>query len=105
VHMPLVRTPMIAPTRLYEHVPVLTPEQAAELVVDAVVRRPARVATRLGLLGQAVGLLAPRLGQIVLNTGYRMFPDSAASRGVAEEGEAPSADQVAFTQLLRGLHL
>jgi hypothetical protein len=31
--MPLVRTPMIAPTKIYKYVPTLSPEQAADLVV------------------------------------------------------------------------
>ena len=37
INMPLVKTPMIAPTKLYNHVPTLTPEQAADLVVEAIV--------------------------------------------------------------------
>ena len=32
INMPLVRTPMIAPTKIYENVPTLSPEQAADLV-------------------------------------------------------------------------
>jgi NAD(P)-dependent dehydrogenase (short-subunit alcohol dehydrogenase family) len=104
INMPLVRTAMIAPTRLYEHVPALTPEEAADLVVDAIIRRPPRIATRLGIFGQVVGALAPRIGQIVMNTAFRMFPDSAAARGEDPAGESPTADQIAFTQLMRGLH-
>src|SRR6185295_4339344 len=49
INMPLVRTPMIAPTRFYEQVPALTPDEAADFVVDAIVRRPVRIATRLGI--------------------------------------------------------
>ncbi|MBV8442429.1 MAG: SDR family oxidoreductase [Hyphomicrobiales bacterium] len=105
VNMPLVRTEMIAPTKFYEHVPTLDPEEAADLVVDALIRRPARVATRLGRFGQAVHALAPNMGRIVLNTAFRMFPESAAARGVKEGEVAPTADQIAFAQLLRGLHL
>jgi NAD(P)-dependent dehydrogenase (short-subunit alcohol dehydrogenase family) len=105
INMPLVRTAMIAPTRFYEHVPALTPEEAADFVVDAVIRRPARIATRLGLFGQMANTLTPRLAQIIMNTSFRMFPDSAAARGVAPASEQPTADQVAFTELLRGLHL
>ena len=32
INMPLVKTPMIAPTKLYDHVPTLTPEEAAERI-------------------------------------------------------------------------
>jgi NAD(P)-dependent dehydrogenase (short-subunit alcohol dehydrogenase family) len=105
INMPLVRTAMIAPTRLYEQVPALSPEEAAEFVVDAVVRRPARIATRLGLFGEIVHAIAPRIGQIVMNTSFRMFPDSAAARGEVPGTERTTADQFAFAQLLRGIHL
>ena len=105
INMPLVRTAMIAPTKFYEQAPALSPEEAAEYVIDAVVRRPARIATRLGLLGEIVHAIAPRIGQIVMNTSFRMFPDSAAARGEAPGTERTTADQLAFAQLLRGIHL
>jgi NAD(P)-dependent dehydrogenase (short-subunit alcohol dehydrogenase family) len=105
INMPLVRTAMIAPTRFYEQVPALSPEEAADFVIDAVVRRPARIATRLGLFGEIVQAVAPRIGQIVMNTSFRMFPDSAAARGEAPGTERATADQSAFAQLLRGIHL
>lgn len=66
---------------------------------------PARVATRLGRFGQVVRALAPNMGRIVLNTAFRTFPESAAASGAKEGEVAPTADQVAFTQLLRGLYL
>src|SRR5271169_6089239 len=62
VNMPLVRTEMIAPTKFYEHVPTLDPDEAADLVVEALIHRPARVATRLGRFGQAVHAVAPNNG-------------------------------------------
>lgn len=106
INMPLVRTPMIAPTRLYDHVPTLTPEEAADLVVDAIVHKPVRIATRLGIFGSVLHALMPRVAQIVMNTSFRMFPDSDAAAHRAEgAGPAlPSADQIAFTQLMRGIH-
>jgi len=105
VNMPLVRTEMIAPTKFYEHVPTLDPDEAAGLVVEAILDRPARVATRLGRFGEAVHAIAPNMGRIVLNTAFRMFPESAAARGEKDGEVAPSADQIAFTQLLKGLHI
>jgi short-subunit dehydrogenase len=47
VHMPLVRTPMIAPTAVYREVAALTPEQAAEVVLRAIATRERQVGTRL----------------------------------------------------------
>ena len=106
INMPLVRTPMIAPTKLYDHVPTLTPEDAANLVADAVVHKQVRIATRLGIFGQVLHATMPRVAQIVMNTSFRMFPDSDAAKN-KKEGvlpEMPSADQIAFSQIMRGIH-
>lgn len=105
INMPLVRTAMSAPTKFYDNVPRLTPEEAAEFVVEAIVTRPVRIATRLGIFGQILHAVAPHISQIIMNTAFRMFPDSAAATGKRMEEESPNADQVAFTQLLRGIHL
>jgi len=105
INMPLVRTPMIAPTGLYDNVPTLSPQEAADLVVEAIVHRPVRIATRLGIFGAVLHAVVPRIAQIVMNTAFRMFPDSAAARGANAGQAAPlSADQVAFQQLMRGIH-
>ncbi|HQU77857.1 MAG TPA: SDR family oxidoreductase [Azonexus sp.] len=106
INMPLVKTPMIAPTKLYDQVPTLTPEEAAALICDAVIHRPVRVATRLGITGQVLHALVPRVAQIIMNTTFRMFPDSSAAKK-KEAGllpEIPSADQVAFQQFMRGIY-
>jgi NAD(P)-dependent dehydrogenase (short-subunit alcohol dehydrogenase family) len=104
INMPLTRTPMIAPTKFYDHVPVQTPEEAADLVAEAIIRRPVRIATRLGIFGQVTHAVAPHLSQIINNTMFRMFPDSAAAKGEKAEQQEPTADQVAVTQLMRGIH-
>ena len=100
VNMPLTRTPMIAPTKFYNSIPALTPEEAADLVGKSIVERHA---TRLGIFGQVVGALAPHLGQIINNTMFRMFPDLATAQG-SKVPQEPTADQAAVTQLMRGLH-
>ena len=105
INMPLVRTPMIAPTRMYENLPTLSPEEAAGLVVDAIVRRPVRIATRLGVFGAVCHAVAPRLTQVLLNTAFNMFPDSAAAQGKKEAPpQALTAEQMAFAQLTQGIH-
>jgi NAD(P)-dependent dehydrogenase (short-subunit alcohol dehydrogenase family) len=105
IHMPLVRTPMIAPTSLYNNVPTLSPEEAAELVARACVEKPVRIATRLGTFGEVLHALLPRVAQIGMNTTFRMFPDSAAAAGAREAGKPQlSAEAVAVQQMLRGLH-
>jgi NAD(P)-dependent dehydrogenase (short-subunit alcohol dehydrogenase family) len=106
INMPLVKTPMIAPTKLYNHVPTLTPEQAADLVVEAIVYKPVRIATRLGVFGALLHAVAPKATHIILNTAFRMFPDSTAAQGRKEGGKDVelSPEQVAFAQLTQGIH-
>lgn len=82
VMMPLVRTPMIAPTEVYKGFPSLSPEEGAALVADGIVRRPTRVSTGLGTMAAVWGIVAPGLGLQVLNRGARMVPD--------EEGDTSS---------------
>jgi NAD(P)-dependent dehydrogenase (short-subunit alcohol dehydrogenase family) len=106
INMPLVKTPMIAPTKLYNHVPTLTPEQAADLVVEAIVYKPVRIATRLGIFGAMLHAVAPKATQIILNAAFRMFPDSSAAQGRkdgAREVEL-TPEQVAFAQITQGIH-
>jgi NAD(P)-dependent dehydrogenase (short-subunit alcohol dehydrogenase family) len=107
INMPLVKTPMIAPTKLYNHVPTLTPEQAADLVVQAIVYKPVRIATRLGIFGEILHAVAPKATQILLNTAFRMFPDSGAAKGKKGEAAAEvelTPEQVAFAQITQGIH-
>jgi short-subunit dehydrogenase len=105
INMPLVQTAVSAPTKFYDNIPRLSPEEAAEFVVEAIVTRPVRLATKLGIFGQVLHAIMPHVSQIIMNTAFRMFPESAAARGKPIESEGPSADQIAFTQLLRGIHL
>jgi NAD(P)-dependent dehydrogenase (short-subunit alcohol dehydrogenase family) len=107
INMPLVRTPMIAPTRIYEQMPVATPDEAADMVAEAITDRPKRIATKLGIAAEVLHLVAPRITEVVMNTAYRMFPDSAAAKG--EQGEkipeaAPTQEAVMFASILRGVH-
>ena len=106
INMPLVKTPMIAPTKIYDQVPTLTPEEAAALICDAVIHKQVRVATRLGITGQVLHALVPRVAQIIMNTTFRMFPDSSAAKEkkAGMLPEMPSADQVAFQQFMRGIY-
>jgi NAD(P)-dependent dehydrogenase (short-subunit alcohol dehydrogenase family) len=105
INMPLVRTPMIAPTKLYQNVPTLAPEEAADLIVRAIVYKPVVIATRLGIFGQVLHAVAPRIAQIVMNATFRMFPDSDAAKPLKEgEKTKASADQIAMANLMRGIH-
>jgi thioester reductase-like protein/NADP-dependent 3-hydroxy acid dehydrogenase YdfG len=104
INMPLVKTPMIAPTKIYNNVPTLEPEEAADMIIRAIVYKPVRIATRLGISGEVLHALAPRIAQIVMNTSFRMFGDSEAAKGKKNEVTGPSPDQLALSNLMRGIH-
>ncbi len=106
INMPLVKTPMIAPTKMYDSVPTLTPEEAADLVVKAIIERPSRVATRMGIFAATLNALVPKAYEVIMNTAFEMFPDSAAAKGdrKALKDETPTNEQVAFAALMRGVH-
>lgn len=59
VHLPLVRTPMLAPSRMYESWPALRADQAARRIGAALIRRPARIAPRWTTLVETLHSVAP----------------------------------------------
>lgn len=103
INMPLVRTPMIAPTTAYSKLPALSPQQAAELVVDAIVHRSPRIASRLGAFARLLDVFAPRIADTVNSAAFQMFPDSAAALGATVESP-PTEEAVAFAKVMQGLH-
>jgi short-subunit dehydrogenase len=98
VYMPLVRTPMIAPTKIYDRFPTLTPDQAADMIAEAIRKRPKRIATTLGSIGQLTYAIAPGAQDMLVNRAYQLFPegDGAAAKETAE--------QKAFARATRGVH-
>jgi len=103
VYMPLVRTPMIAPTKIYEAVPTRSPEEAVDMIVDGIINRKKRVATRLGIFGEVSYAIAPKLIDRVLNTGFRLFPDSPRA-GHDDKHIPPGPEAVAFAHIMQGIH-
>ena len=109
IHMPLVRTPMIAPTKIYDAFPTLTPEQAADMVVRALEEQPKHLGTKLGTTGAVAHALAPKLVDALLHTAYHVFPDSVAAGGSDRRPseaapEALSRGAAAMVRLLPGVH-
>ncbi len=74
VYMPLVRTPMIAPTKLYDTFPAISAEEAAGMVADAIVTRPIRISTRFGNAFELANAISPGTVETLLNAAYRMGP-------------------------------
>jgi len=104
INMPLVRTPMIAPTQIYKNVPTLAPEEAADLIAQACIFKPVRIATRMGITGQVLHAFVPRIAQIVMNTSFRMFPDSSAAKGDKSGKPQLSPEAAALQQMMQGIH-
>ncbi len=104
IHMPLVRTPMIAPTKMYDAFPAITPEDAADMICEALRSHPKHMGTRLGTAGEVAYALSPRAVDRILHLAYRVFPDSAASRGHRDVEERASFEQIAMATLTRGVH-
>jgi NAD(P)-dependent dehydrogenase (short-subunit alcohol dehydrogenase family) len=104
IHMPLVRTPMIAPTKIYDSFPTITPDEAADLVCEAIRAKPKQINTRLGTFGEVAYALAPKAVDQILHMAYKVFPDSAAARGEKDPNEKASMEQVAMANLMKGVH-
>jgi len=114
VYMPLVRTPMIAPTDMYKAFPTMSPEEAGQMLCDAMIDKPKRTASRLGTFGEVLYALSPQTMDIVLNAAYNLFPDSSAAKGKKKEVESGesggegdnemSTEAVAMAYLLKGVH-
>lgn len=83
IHLPLVRTPMIAPSG--DQGRAESPEWAAATIVRALTERPRRIDVPVGTLGEFGALFAPRLRDFVMHRYYRMLPDSPAARGARSE--------------------
>jgi NAD(P)-dependent dehydrogenase (short-subunit alcohol dehydrogenase family) len=114
IHMPLVDTPMLEPVETYRSVSTLSPEEAAEMVAKAVIDRPKRVATRLGMFGALVHGLFPKLGELIMNTYFHMYPDKLDEKYRPDLPEAQAAHEnqqqiqreiQALSSFIRDIHL
>ncbi|HUP91653.1 MAG TPA: SDR family oxidoreductase [Solimonas sp.] len=103
IYMPLVRTPMIAPTKMYDYVPAWSPEKAGDTVLDAILERPKSVATPLGTAAAVSYALWPKINDYILNKGFQLFPSSSAAKG-KKGGEKPTLEQVVFANVFKGEH-
>ncbi len=112
VYMPLVRTPMIAPTKIYDRFPTLSPDEAADMIAEAIRKRPKRIATTLGSIGQLSYALAPGAQDLVVNRAYQLFPEGSSDGDKQgkkqpkelEPSQEPTPEQLAFARATRGVH-
>jgi NAD(P)-dependent dehydrogenase (short-subunit alcohol dehydrogenase family) len=75
LYYPLVKTPMVAPTRAYDGVPGLTAAEAADWMVTAARTRPIRIAPRMAVTAHAVNSFAPAVVNAVMKR-QRLQPNS-----------------------------
>jgi short-subunit dehydrogenase len=118
IHMPLVRTDMIAPTGIYANFPALTPDEAAQKITDAMIDKPKRVSTRLGVATQVVYAVAPKAADQIAHSIYKLFPEKdpkqkeieKAAKKAGQEVDKPkekdevSGEGMALAYLLRGVY-
>src|SRR3954453_7757293 len=116
IHMPLVRTAMIAPTGIYANFPALTPDEAAQKIADAMIDKPKRVSTRLGVATQVVYAVAPKAADQIASSVYKLFPEKdpkkkeeeqkakAEGKEVEKPKEEVSGEGMALAYLLRGVY-
>ena len=100
VYMPLVRTPMIAPTKIYDRFPTLSPKDAGHMIAEAIRKRPKRMATTLGNIGQLSYAIAPGAQDLVVNRAYHLIPEGDNKQPDHE----PTAEERAFVRATRGVH-
>ncbi len=104
IHMPLVRTAMIAPTKMYDSFPTISPDEAADLICEAIRSRPKRINTRLGTFGEVAYTLAPKAVDQILHMAYKVFPESSAAKGDPQSEDRASGEATALAHLMRGVH-
>ncbi len=104
IHMPLVRTPMIAPTKMYDAFPTITPDEAADMVCEAIRAKPKTINTRMGTFGELAYAISPKSVDQILHMAYKVFPDSAAAKGKKDPEEKASMEQIAMANLMKGVH-
>ena len=72
INYPLVRTPMIAPTRIYDYTPAMSPEKAVDWMLDVIITRNKR---KLGVMGKGALLMyyvLPKTSETIVNAGYQV---------------------------------
>jgi short-subunit dehydrogenase len=106
VHMALVRTPMISPTKMYDKFPALTPDQAAGVITDAIVHRPRRASSPFGQFAAVADAVNPAVMDRLRNRAFTMFGDSSAAKGDESESSATEFDKRSetFVRATRGIH-
>ena len=84
VYMPLVRTPMIAPTAFYSSMPSISPEEASTMVAKPIVNRPKKQSTTGGRIAEITYSAAPKVQDALINGAMKLFPGSGDEKPAAK---------------------
>ena len=76
IYMPLVKTPMMKSTTIYDAFPMRSAEQAVDLIVEGIIHQPKRVAIPVGNLFEFAYGVAPNAVERILNAAYQLYPES-----------------------------
>jgi len=66
---------MLAPTKDYDDMPATTPKEAAQMFVDAVLNKPRKQVTGMGMIMGITDLFAPNIMTQLFNYAYKIWPD------------------------------
>jgi NAD(P)-dependent dehydrogenase (short-subunit alcohol dehydrogenase family) len=82
----------------------ITPDEAGDMVCEAIRAKPKTINTRLGTFGEVAYALAPKAVDQILNMAYKVFPDSSAAKGTPDPSEKANMEQIAMANLMKGVH-
>ena len=96
IYMPLVKTPMMKSTTIYDAFPMRSAEQAVDLIVEGIIRQPKRVAIPFGNFFALAYGVAPNTVERILNAAYQLYPESGDKK---DQREPVSRDAAMFQQV------
>ena len=101
MNYPLVRTPMIAPTRIYDYFPAMSEKKAVAWMCDAIIRRPKRMVTPFGLFSLGMYYVLPKTAEFIVNTGYQIVPEKFSSGSKGTRNEATGGNPASNVRPMR----
>ena len=100
IYMPLVKTPMMKSTTIYDAFPMRTAEQATDLIVDGIIHQPKRVAVPVGNLFEFAYGVAPNTIDRILNAAYQLYPESGDKK---DQREPLTGDAAMFQKVFKAV--
>jgi len=100
IYMPLVETPMMKSTTIYQSFPMRSADEAAVLIVEGIVHQPKRVAVPVGNIFEFAYGVAPKTIDRVLNAAYQLYPESGDRK---DQAEPVSKDAAMFERVFKAV--